>query len=52
MQTADAGFMPMSMVYRDFERKVSVSPEWKKISRVWSRPAITKAELKKERKIV
>lgn len=47
IQTHEAGFMPMSMVYRDFERKTSVPAEWRKIPHTWARPAATKAELKK-----
>jgi hypothetical protein len=44
-QTWDAGFMPMAMLYRDYESKFS--HEWKKFQREWANPVITGFNCKK-----
>ncbi len=45
LQSWDAGFMPMAMLYRDF--KGDYSKEWKRFQREWASPVITACNLKK-----
>jgi len=40
-----AGFLPMAMLWRDQSGKTD--PEWDDFQRVWARPAITRAEIRK-----
>lgn len=44
MQTVQAGFMPMAMLYRD--KKGQVSKEWARFQRLWARPAIIRTRTK------
>lgn len=44
-QCWEAGFMPMAMLFRDFEGKYSL--EWKRFQREWANPIITACNLKK-----
>ena len=44
LDTWQAGFMPFAMLWKN--KAGDVSPEWRRFSRVWSRPAITKAHIK------
>lgn len=44
-QTIRAGFMPMAMLYRDATGKRD--PDWMKWQRIWARPSIIAAEIKK-----
>lgn len=44
MQTIEAGFMPMAMLYRDDAGKLP-GTEWRKFQRGWARPAIISAKM-------
>ena len=41
MKTIDAGFVPYSMLYRDGKHEPDI--DWRKFTRLWSRPAIIAA---------
>lgn len=45
IQTWDAGFMPMGMLWKNLKGDEDV--EWRRFQRIWSRPAITKNVIKK-----
>lgn len=45
METVNAGFMPMAMLYRD--KNGAYSEKWRKFQRQWARPAITAANIKR-----
>lgn len=45
----DLGTLPYAMLWQgDIEKKLNHPPEWRKLKKVWSRPAIIKAMMKKE----
>lgn len=44
MDTINAGFVPMAMLYRDKQGKVS--KEWKRFQRFWARPATVNLKIK------
>lgn len=46
-ETVDAGFMPHAMLYRD--GKNEPTSEWKKLQRLWARPAIISKIVKEKR---
>lgn len=45
LDTWEAGFMPMAMLWKN--KQGDTDKEWRKFQRVWARPAIIKAEVKK-----
>ena len=49
-QTADAGFLPMAMLWRDKEGKRE--PNWMKFAKAWARPASANAMLRDNTKAI
>jgi len=46
VQTVNAGFLPMAMLYRD--KQGHVEKEWQKFQRKWARPSIVGSIIKEE----
>lgn len=42
-ETIDAGFVPMAMLWRDYDQKSEPAHPWRQLQRAWARPAITGA---------
>lgn len=44
----DLGALPFSQLWQPADRWIEYSPEWKRLNRQWSRPAITKVMMKEK----
>lgn len=42
------GFMPFAMLYQPADHYIEYSKEWRRLSKTWTRPAITKAFMREE----